>query len=88
MTYVINRASTRAQCEGKMAKSIEFVFQFPPIQGVFDTGYGIVYIFGTLHESEIEDIIVHETLHYVLNKVAGKRPSLKLDRIYGKVESD
>jgi hypothetical protein len=71
-----------------MAKSIEFVFQFPPIQGVFDTGYGIVYIFGTLHENEIEDIIAHETLHYVLKKVAGKRTSLKLDRIYNKVESD
>jgi hypothetical protein len=71
-----------------MAKSIEFVFQFPPIQGVFDTGYGIVYIFGTLHETEIEDIIAHETLHYVLKKVARKRISLKLDRIYDRVESD
>lgn len=74
--------------EGKMAKSIEFVFQFPPIQGIFDTGYGIVYIFGELHENEIEDIIVHETLHYVLQKVAGKRTSLKLDRIYEKAQSD
>jgi len=72
----------------KMAKSIEFVFQFPPIQGVFDTGYGIVYIFGTLHENEIEDIIVHETLHFVLQKVGGKRTSLKLDRIYEKAQSD
>ncbi len=76
----------KTQREGKMAKSIEFVFQFPPIQGVFDTGYGTVYIFGTLHETEIEDLIAHETLHYVLKKVAGKRTSLKLDRIYNKVE--
>jgi len=76
------------QREGTMAKSIEFVFQFPPIQGVFDTGCGVVYIFGTLHENEIEDIIVHETLHYVLQKVAGKRTSLKLDRIYDKIPSD
>jgi hypothetical protein len=71
-----------------MAKSIEFVFRFPPIHGVFDMGYGTVYVFGTVHESEIEDIIVHETLHYVLLKTAGKRTSLKLDRVYEKVQLD
>jgi hypothetical protein len=68
-----------------MAKSIEFVFQFPPIQGVFDTGYGVVYIFGELHESEIEDVISHESLHFALQKVAGKRASLKLDRVFDKI---
>lgn len=68
-----------------MAKSLEFVFQFPPIYGVFDTGYGVVYIFGEQHEDEIEDVIVHETLHYVVQKVAGKRASLRLDRVYGKM---
>lgn len=71
-----------------MAKALEFVFQFPPIQGVFDTGYGLVYMFGSLHENEVEDIIVHETLHYVLQKVAGKRTSLKLDRVYHKIPND
>ena len=71
-----------------MARSVDFVFQFPPIQGVFDTGYGIVYIFGELHEDEIEDIIVHETLHYVVQKTAGKRASLKLDRIDAKINVD
>lgn len=71
-----------------MAKSLQFVFQFPPIQGVFDTGYGIVYIFGEMYDSEIEDIIVHETLHYAVQKVAGKRASLKLDRVYNKMLSD
>ena len=71
-----------------MAKVLNFVFQFPPIHGVFDTGYGIVYIFGELHESEIENIISHETLHYVLLKVAGKRASLKLDRIYAQFENE
>jgi len=71
-----------------MAKSVEFVFQFPPIQGVFDTGFGVIYIFGELHEDEIEDIIVHETLHYVVQKTAGKRASLKLDRISGKMKAD
>jgi len=71
-----------------MAKAVQFVFEFPPIQGVFDTGYGVVYIFGSLHEGEIEDIIIHETLHYVLQKVAGKRASLRLDRIHDKIETD
>jgi hypothetical protein len=68
-----------------MAKVIEFVFQFPPIHGVFDTGYGVVYVFGELHENEIEDILEHETLHFVLLRVAGKKASLKLDRIYSQV---
>ena len=71
-----------------MAKVLNFVFQFPPIQGVFDTGYGIVYVFGEFHESEIENIISHETLHYVLLKVAGKRASLKLDRIHAQFENE
>jgi len=71
-----------------MAKSLEFVFQFPPVYGVFDTGYGVVYIFGELHETCIEDIIAHETLHYVLLVVAGKKASLKLDRICSEVASD
>jgi len=71
-----------------MARSMEFVFQFPPINGVFDTGYGVVYIFGELHENEIEDLIVHETLHYVLLRIAGKRASLKLDRVYAQIVSD
>ncbi len=71
-----------------MAKSLEFVFQFPPVHGVFDTGFGVVYVFGELHETEIEDILAHETLHYVLLRVAGKKASLKLDRIYSHVVPD
>lgn len=71
-----------------MARALNFVFQFPPIQGVFDTGYGLVYIFGELHESEIEDIILHETLHYVLLKIAGKKASLKLDRIHDELSNE
>ena len=68
-----------------MARSLEFVFEFPPIHGIFDTGFGIVYIFGELHENEMEDIIVHETLHYVLLRMAGKRASLRLDKIYAQI---
>lgn len=71
-----------------MARALQFMFQFPPIQGIFDMGYGVVYIFGELHESEIEDIIIHEALHYVIQKAAGKRASLKLDRIYDKILCD
>jgi len=44
----------RATVGTAMAKVLNFVFQFPPIHGVFDTGYGVVYVFGELHESEIE----------------------------------
>lgn len=71
-----------------MTKSLDFVFQFPPIYGVFDSGYGVVYIFGELHENAIEDIITHETLHYTLLKTAGKKASLKLDSIYNIILSD
>jgi hypothetical protein len=70
-----------------MARPLKFVFQFPPIHGVFDAGYGVVYIFGGLYEGEIENIIVHETLHYVLLRVAGKKASLKLDRIYTELDN-
>lgn len=70
-----------------MAKSLKFVFQFPPIHGIFDTGCGIIYVFGGMHESEIENIIVHETVHYVLMKMAGKRASLKLDNIYEQLDN-
>jgi hypothetical protein len=69
-----------------MARSLRFIFRFPPIHGVFDAGYGVVYIFGGLHETEIDNIIVHETLHYVLLRVAGKRASLRLDRIYSELD--
>ncbi|HJX02867.1 MAG TPA: hypothetical protein VJ439_03285 [Candidatus Bathyarchaeia archaeon] len=78
----------RATVGTSMAKVLNFVFQFPPIHGVFDTGYGVVYVFGELHESEIENVILHETLHYVLLKVAGKRASLKLDRIHEQFENE
>jgi hypothetical protein len=70
-----------------MARLLKFIFEFPPINGVFDAGYGVVYIFGGMHESEIENIIVHETLHYVLLRVAGKKASLRLDRIYAQLDN-
>ncbi len=71
-----------------MAKAVEFIFQFPPIHGIFDAGYGIIYIFGSLYEGEIENVIVHETLHFVLLRVAGKKASLRLDRIYTEMDME
>ncbi len=68
-----------------MARALEFIFQFPPVYGVFDAGHGVVYIFGELHETEIEDVIVHETLHFVLLRRVGKKASLKLDKIYSQM---
>jgi len=84
-TLVFFRETRETPVRGQgsiMAKSLKFVFQFPPIQGFFDTGYGVIYIFGQMHENEIVSTIVHETLHHVLLRVAGKRASLKLDNIY------
>jgi predicted SprT family Zn-dependent metalloprotease len=46
----------------------------------------VIYVFGEMHENAIEDIIVHETVHYVLLKVAGKRASLRLDNIYQQLD--
>lgn len=40
-----------------------------------------------MHDCEIENIIVHETVHYVLLRIAGKRASLKLDNIYQQLDS-
>jgi hypothetical protein len=71
-----------------LAKTMEFIFQFPPIHGVFDAGYGVIYIFGSMYEGEIENIIVHETLHFVLLRVAGKKASLRLDRIYTEMDME
>ena len=86
----MTRSETQIEADNKrefvrMAKVLEFVFQFPPVHGVFDTGFGIVYVFGELHENEIEDILAHETLHFVLLRVAGKRASLRLDRVYSQI---
>ncbi len=77
-----------ARTVSDMARALEFVFQFPPILGAFDTGCGVVYIFGNMHENDIEDVIAHETLHYVLLRVAGKRASLELDEIYSRLDGN
>lgn len=78
-------SALNARIASKMARALEFVFQFPPIFGAFDTGCGVVYIFGNMHESDIEDVIAHETLHYALLRVAGIKASLELDEIYSRL---
>ena len=59
-------------------RTLKLKFCFPPLYGVYDTGDGTIYIFGE-HDGEIEDVLSHETLHWVVQKVAGKNASLALD---------
>ncbi len=60
---------------------MQFRFRFPPsIYGIYDTGEGVIYIFGE-YDGEIEDVLSHEVLHWAVQKIAGKRASLDLDNI-------
>jgi len=61
-------------------RALQLRFCFPPLYGIYDTGDGTIYIFGE-HEDEIDEVISHEVLHWLLQKVAGKRASLSLDNI-------
>ena len=55
-------------------------FCFPPLYVIYDTGDGTIYIFGD-QNGEIEDVISHEVLHWVMQKIAGKSASLALDNV-------
>jgi len=48
--------------------------------GIYDTGDGTIYIFGD-HDGEIEDVLNHEVLHWILQKIMGKDASLALDNV-------
>jgi hypothetical protein len=61
-------------------QTLQLRFCFPPLYGVYDTGDGTIYIFGD-HDGEIEDVLSHEFLHWVIQKIAGKQTSLALDNI-------
>jgi hypothetical protein len=62
-------------------RRVQFHFRFPTsIFGVYDTGDGVIYIFGE-HDGEIEHVLGHEVLHWAVQKVAGKQASLDLDNI-------
>lgn len=64
-------------------RTLHFRFCFPPLYGIYDTGDGVIYIFGD-HDGEVEDILGHEVLHWAVQKVAGKEASLSLDNIPSK----
>lgn len=62
-------------------RRVQFHFYYPPsIFGVYDTGDGVIYIFGE-HDGEIENVLSHETLHWAVQRVAGKQASLDLDNV-------
>jgi len=61
-------------------RRVRFRFCFPPIYGIFDTGEGLIYVFGE-QDGKIEDVLGHEVLHWTVQKIAGKRASLDLDSI-------
>jgi len=62
-------------------KKVQFRFCYPSsIFGVYDTGDGVIYIFGQ-HDGKIEEVLNHEVLHWALQKMAGKKASLDLDNI-------
>ena len=62
-------------------RRVQFRFRYPSsIFGVYDTGDGVIYLFGQ-HYGEIEEVLNHEVLHWTVQKVAGKKASLDLDNI-------
>jgi len=63
-----------------MRRRLQFRFYFPPIYGIYDTGDGVIYVFGE-HDGKIEDILSHEVLHWAVHKIAGKWASLDLDNV-------
>lgn len=59
---------------------LEFRFCYPPsMYGTYDTGNGVIHIFGVQPEHNIEEVISHETLHFVVQKLEGKEACLALD---------
>ena len=61
-------------------RTLRLKFCFPPLYGIYDTGDGTIYIFGD-HDGEIEDVLNHEVLHWIMQKIAGKEASLALDNV-------
>ena len=61
-------------------QTLQLRFCFPPLYGIYDTGEGTIYIFGE-QDGQIEDVLNHEFLHWVIQKIAGKQTSLDLDNI-------
>jgi len=65
-----------------MKRRVQFRFHYPgSIFGIYDTGSGVVFIFGDYNEGDIEEVLSHETLHWAVQKLAGKDASIKLDNV-------
>jgi len=62
------------------AQTLQLRFCFPPLYGIYDTGEGTIYIFGE-QDDPIEDVLSHEFLHWIIQKIADKSTSLALDNI-------
>ena len=58
-------------------------FKYPAnLYGIYDTGSMVIYIFGaTLTEDEIIEVLNHEMIHLILQKLEGKKASLTLDNV-------
>ncbi|HVP40364.1 MAG TPA: hypothetical protein VMS95_00215 [Candidatus Krumholzibacteriaceae bacterium] len=61
-------------------QTLQLRFCFPPLYGIYDTGDGTIYIFGE-QDDQIEDVLSHEFLHWVIQKIVDKQTSLALDKI-------
>ncbi len=49
--------------------------------GFYMVGHGVAIIFSDEAGSDVEGSINHETLHYVIEKVAGRKATKKFDKI-------
>lgn len=47
-------------------RRLQFRFCFPPIYGIYDTGEGLIYVFGE-QDGKIEDVLGHEALHWAVH---------------------
>ena len=62
-------------------RRVQLCFGYPSsVFGVYDTGDGVIYIFGQ-HDGKIEDVLNHEVLHWAVQKAGGKKASLDLDNV-------
>lgn len=75
-------------------RQLKFKFCSPPISGAYyDPASKTAYFF-TLNITEtqkqgfkddIEQAIIHETIHYTIQKIAGKKASTRFDKLSKKV---
>lgn len=74
--------------ENKM-NGLVFRFELPPVWAlyVYKGNVGEIYVFGNKDaESEIEAVLEHETLHWVVHKLAGTLATEMYDNVAEEVE--